>query len=121
MVVDALVETGLIIAHWRWWMMMVMLRLMMMLRWRLIVVLRSMTWKRSMEAVVDAPSEERHTPSLYVACGLLIILRMIIVKIMKLPACTCRCLWLIGSVILPGLVMYMRQSRLIKSKVTGEG
>jgi hypothetical protein len=80
-VVDALVETGLIIAHWRWWMMMVMLRLMMMLRRRLVVVLRSMIQKRSMETIVDAPSGERHMSSLYVACGLLIILRMIMVKI----------------------------------------
>jgi hypothetical protein len=73
-VVDTLAENGLIIAHRRWWMMMVMLRLMMMLRRRLVVVLRSMIWKPSMEAVVDAPSGEKHTPSLYVACGLLIIL-----------------------------------------------
>jgi hypothetical protein len=80
-VVDALVETGLIIAHRRWWMMTVMLRLMMMLRRRLVVVLRSMTRKWSMEAVMDAPSRERHTLSLYAACGLLIILRMIMVKI----------------------------------------
>jgi hypothetical protein len=80
-VVDALVETGLIIAHQRWRMMMVMLRLMMILRRRLVVVLRSMIRKQFMEAVVDAPSEERHTPSLYAACGLLIMLRMIIVKI----------------------------------------
>jgi hypothetical protein len=95
--------------------------LMMILRRRLVVVLRSMIRKRSMEAIVDAPSGERHTPSLYTACGLLIILRMIMVKITWPLACTCRCLWLIGSVILPELVMYMRQSRLIKSKVTGEG
>jgi hypothetical protein len=101
-------------------MMMVILRLMMMLRRRLVVVLRSMIWKWSMEAVMDAPSEERHMPSLYTACGLLIILWMIMVKITWPPACTYRCLWLIGSVILPGLMMYMRQSRLIKSKVTGE-
>jgi hypothetical protein len=39
MVVDALVETGLIIAHRRRWMMMVMLRLMMILRRRLVVAL----------------------------------------------------------------------------------
>jgi hypothetical protein len=62
-------------------MMMVMLRLMMMLWRRLVVVLRSMIRKQSMEAIVDAPSGERHTPSLYAACGLLIILRMIMVKI----------------------------------------
>jgi hypothetical protein len=95
--------------------------LMMMLQRTLVVVLRSMIQKRSMEAVMDAPSRERHTPSLYAACGLLIILRMIMVKITWPPACTCRYLWLIGSVILPGLVMYMRWSRLIKSKVTSEG
>jgi hypothetical protein len=91
-VVNALVETRLIIAHRRWWMMMVMLRLMIMLRRRLVVILRSMIRKRSMEAVVDAPSGERHTPSLYVACGLLIILRMIMVKITWPPVCTYRCL-----------------------------
>jgi hypothetical protein len=33
---------------------------------------------------------------------------------------TCRCLQLIGSVIFLGLVMCMRRSRLIKSKVIGE-
>jgi hypothetical protein len=122
-VVDALVETRLIIVHRRWRMIMVMLmlRLMMMLQRRLVVVLRSMIRKWSMEAVVDTPSRERHTSSLYAACGLLIILRMIMVKITWPPACTYRCLWFIGSVILLGLVMYMRWSRLIKSKVTGEG
>jgi hypothetical protein len=91
-VVDVLVETGLVIAHRRWWMMMVMLRLMLILRRRLVVVLRSMIRERSMEAVVDAPSGEKHIPSLYAACGLLIILRMIMVKITWPPACTCRCL-----------------------------
>jgi hypothetical protein len=35
----------------------------------------------SMEAVVDAPCGERHAPSLYTAHGLLIILRMIMIKI----------------------------------------
>jgi hypothetical protein len=92
MVVDALVETGLIVAHQRWWMMMVTLRLMMILQRRLVVVLRSMIWERSMEAVVDAPSGERHTPSLFTACGLLIILRMIMVKITWAPVCTYKCL-----------------------------
>jgi hypothetical protein len=91
-VVDVLVEIGLIIAHQRWWTMMVMQRLMMMLRSRLVVVLRSMVWERSMEAIVDVPSGERHVPSLYVAHGLLIILRMIIIKITWPPTCTCRCL-----------------------------
>jgi hypothetical protein len=91
-VVDALVETGFIIDHWRWCMMMVMLRLMMMLQRRLVVVLRSMIRKRSIEAVMDAPSGERHTPSLYAAYGLLIILRMIMVKNTWPLACTCRCL-----------------------------
>jgi hypothetical protein len=66
--------------------------LMMMLQRRLVVVLRSMIWEWSMEAIVDAPSGERHTPSLYAACSLLIILRMIMVKITWPPACTCRCL-----------------------------
>jgi hypothetical protein len=80
-VVDVLLETGLIIAHRRWWMMMVMRRLMMMLRSRLVVVLRSMVRERSMEAVVDAPCRERHAPSLYAAHGVLIILRMIMIKI----------------------------------------
>jgi hypothetical protein len=36
---------------------------------------------RSMEAVVDAPCGEIHAPSLYAAHGLLIILRMIMIKI----------------------------------------
>jgi hypothetical protein len=87
MVVDILVETELIIAHRRWWMMMVMRRLMMMLRRlmmmlrsRLVVVLRSMVREWSMEAIVDAPCGERHVPSLYAAHGLLIILRMIMIK-----------------------------------------
>jgi hypothetical protein len=80
-VVDALVETRLITAHRMWWMMMVMLRLMMILWRRLAVVLRSMIRERFKKAVMDAPSRERHTPSLYTACGLLIILQMIIIKI----------------------------------------
>jgi hypothetical protein len=91
-VVDVLVETGLIIAHWRWWMMIVMRRLMMMLQSKLVVVLRSMVWEWSMEAVMDAPCGERHVPSLYAAHGLLIILRMIMIKITWPPMCTCRCL-----------------------------
>jgi hypothetical protein len=68
--------------------MMMLRRLMMMLRWlmmmlrsRLVVVMRSMVWEWSMEAVVDAPCRERHAPSLYAAHGLLIILHMIIIKI----------------------------------------
>jgi hypothetical protein len=80
-IVDVLVETGLIIAHRRWWVMMVMRRLMMMLRSRLIVVLRSMVQERSMELVMDALCRERHVPSLYAAHSLLIILRMIMIKI----------------------------------------
>jgi hypothetical protein len=72
-VVDVLVETRHIIAHRRWWMMMVMRRLIMMLQSRMIVVLRSIVWERSTEAVVDAPCGERHAPSLYTAHGLLII------------------------------------------------
>jgi hypothetical protein len=87
-VVDVLVETGFIIAHQRWWMMMVMQRLMMMLRRlmmmlrsRQVVVLRSIVQERSMEAVVDAPCGEIHAPSLYIVHGLLIILRMIMIKI----------------------------------------
>jgi hypothetical protein len=98
-VVDVLVETGLIVAHWRWWMMMVMRRLMMMLwrlmmmlRSKLVVVLRSKVREWSMEAIVDAPCGERHAPSLYAAHGLLIILRMIMIKITWPPMCTCRCL-----------------------------
>jgi hypothetical protein len=55
--------------------------LMMILWRRLVVVLRSMIQEQSMKAIMDAPSRERHTPSLYTACGLLIILRMIMVKI----------------------------------------
>jgi hypothetical protein len=73
--------------------LMIMLRrLMMILRSRLVLVLRSMVRERSMEAVVDAPCEERHVPSLYTANGLLIILRMIMIKITWPLMCTCRCL-----------------------------
>jgi hypothetical protein len=101
--------------------MMMLRRLMMMLQSRLVVVPRSMVQEWSMEAVADTPCKERHVPSLYAAHGLLIILWMIMIKITWPPTCTCRCLWLIGSVILLGLEMCMRQSRLIKSKVIGEG
>jgi isoprenylcysteine carboxyl methyltransferase (ICMT) family protein YpbQ len=62
-------------------MMMVMWRLIMMLRSRLIVVMRSMVRERSMEAIMDVPCGERHAPSLYVAHSLLIILRMIMIKL----------------------------------------
>jgi hypothetical protein len=75
------------------------------LRSRLIVVLRSMVGERCMEAIMDALCGERHASSLYTAHGLHIFLQMIMIKITWPPTCTGKCLCLIGSVILPALVI----------------